>query len=90
MWRNRLLKLEIDMDLQKALEWLTDVFGVNGRTLAIDDTRTTVHEWDSLGSLLLLSRLEEDYGIVISADEISEIGSIKEICDMLEKKRILS
>jgi len=75
------------MDQQKALEWLADVLGVNGRTLTIDDTRTTVREWDSLGSLLLLSRLEEDHGIVISADEIEEIDSIKEICDILERKR---
>ena len=75
------------MDHQKALEWLADVLGVNGRTLTIDDTRTTVREWDSLGSLLLLSRLEEDHGIVISADEIEEIDSIKEICDILERKR---
>ncbi|PYV83334.1 MAG: hypothetical protein DMG05_26275 [Acidobacteria bacterium] len=75
------------MDHQKALEWLADVLGVNGRTLTIDDTRTTVREWDSLGSLLLLSRLEEDHGIVISADEIEEMDSIKEICDILERKR---
>jgi acyl carrier protein len=71
------------MDTQKALEWITDIFAVNGRVLTIDDTRGTTPEWDSLGSLLLLSRLEEDFGIVVSADEVAAFDSIREICDVL-------
>jgi acyl carrier protein len=72
------------MDTQKALNWLTDVFTVQGRTLTLDDTRSTVAEWDSLGSLMLLSRLEEDHNIVVSADEIAMVESVREICALLQ------
>ena len=73
-----------NMDRQKALEWITDALGVQGRIVTLEDTRNSVAEWDSLGSLLLLSRLEEDHKIVISADRIAAIKSVLEICDILE------
>ena len=73
------------MDTQKALEWITDALGVQGRVVTLDDTRDSLADWDSLGSLLLLARLEEDHKVVISADNIEEINSVKEICDLLEK-----
>jgi len=77
------------MDSQKALEWLTDVLAVNGRTLTMNDTRMSVSEWDSLGALLLLSRLEEDHGIILSADEIEKVDSVREILEILEKNSVL-
>ena len=76
------------MDVQKALDWLTDVLTVQGRSLTLDDTRLTVAEWDSLGALMLLSRLEEDHGIVVSADEIAKVQSVREICSLLENHAV--
>ena len=73
------------MDRQQMLEWLTEVFTVQGRTLTMEDTRMSVSEWDSLGALMLMSRLEEDHGIIIKADEMARINSVQEICDILEK-----
>ena len=73
------------MDTQKALEWLSEVFSVQGRTLTLEDTRNTVAEWDSLGALLLLSRLEEDLGIFISADEIATMSTIPELFELMER-----
>ncbi len=73
------------MDRQKALEWITDALGVQGRIVTLNDTRDSLAEWDSLGSLLLQARLEEDHKLVVSADDIVAIGSVKEICDLLEK-----
>lgn len=59
--------------------------GVQGRIVTLNDTRDSLAEWDSLGSLLLQARLEEDHKLVVSADDIVAIGSVKEICDLLEK-----
>jgi acyl carrier protein len=78
------------MDTQKALEWISDVLGTNGRSVTLEDTRHSISEWDSLGALLLLSRLEEDLNIVISADEIAAVGSVREICDLMEKNQAFS
>ena len=73
------------MDTQKALEWITDALGVQGRVVTLDDTPDSLADWDSLGSMLLLSRLEEDHKVLISTDEMRAIKSVKEICDRLEK-----
>lgn len=78
------------MDTKKAMAWLADVLAVQGRELTLDDTRNTVVEWDSMGDLLLLSMLEEDLGIVVSADEVAAIGSTREIVALLEKNNAFS
>ena len=72
------------MDTSRALAWITNVFAIQGRELRNTDTRATVPEWDSLGDLLLLSMLEEELRIVVSADEIAAIGSIAEILALME------
>lgn len=74
------------MDKQKRLEWLTNVLSVQGRVLAMADTRHTVSEWDSMGDLMLLAGLEEDLKIVVSADELAAIGSVGDLFSLLEKK----
>ena len=73
------------MDTQKALEWLAEILSVRGRVLTLQDTRETVPEWDSLGDLLLLSGLDEQLGIVLDADEIAAISSVKEVTALMEK-----
>ena len=78
------------MDRQQVLEWLTEVFTVQGRTLTMEDTRMSVSEWDSLWALMLMSRLEEDHGIIIKADEMARINSVQEICDILAKHGLSS
>ena len=78
------------MDTQKAMAWLTNVLAVQGRELNLNDTRGSVAEWDSMGDLLLLSLLEEDHGIVVSADELAAFSSTKEILALLEKHNAFS
>ncbi len=73
------------MDTQRALQWLTEIFAVRNRAVTIDDTRDSLAEWDSLGSLLLLSALEEEHKIVVSADDLEAMTAVREICDLLEK-----
>ena len=73
------------MDTQRALQWLTEIFAVKNRVVSIDDTRDSLAEWDSLGSLLLLAALEEEHQIVISADDLEAMKAVREICDLLDK-----
>ena len=78
------------MDTQRALQWLTDIFAVKNRVVSIDDTRDSLAEWDSLGSLLLLSALEEEHKIVISADDLEAMKAVREICSLQEKNNAFS
>jgi acyl carrier protein len=78
------------MDTQRALQWLTDIFSVKNRVVSIDDTRDSLAEWDSLGSLLLLAALEEEHKIVISAEDLEGMKAVREICSLLEKNNAFS
>jgi acyl carrier protein len=46
-------------------------------------------QWDSLGHMEVMMRLEEEFGIEISAETIAELISIPEICAYLEKQATL-
>ena len=41
-------------------------------------------QWDSLGHMEVMLRLEEQYGVVIDADTIAQLVSVPEICKYLE------
>lgn len=41
-------------------------------------------QWDSLGHMEVMLRLEEQYGVAIDADLIAQLISVSEICKYLE------
>ena len=41
-------------------------------------------QWDSLGHMEVMLRLEEQYGVAIDADVIAQLVSVAEICKYLE------
>lgn len=41
-------------------------------------------QWDSLGHMEVMLRLEEQFGVAIDADVIAQLISIPEICKYLE------
>jgi acyl carrier protein len=43
-------------------------------------------QWDSLGHMEVMLRLEEEFGVTIDADTIAQLISIPEICRFLEEK----
>ena len=43
-------------------------------------------EWDSLGNLNLLLRIEENLDFRFTSDEFSEVKSVKQIIDILKNK----
>ena len=42
-------------------------------------------QWDSLGHMEVMMRLEEQFGVAINADTIAELISVPEICKFLEE-----
>jgi len=50
-----------------------------------DASQDSLHEWDSLGYLSIMARIEEEFGIQIRQDNINNFGSISEIVSEIEK-----
>ena len=63
---------------------IADVFKFEGR-IDLTTSRREVPKWDSLQHVALVAAIEERFGIVLSMDEMIEIKSIKDICNVLER-----
>jgi acyl carrier protein len=48
----------------------------------------SIPEWDSLGNLNLLLRVEETLSIRFSSEELSEVKSIKQLITILKRKAV--
>ena len=43
-------------------------------------------QWDSLGHMEIMLRLEERFGVAVDTDTIAQLISVTEICKYLEEK----
>ena len=77
MSTNELLEL-----IQSAL--MTDA------SLTLDDTRTSVPDWDSVGHLSVISALEASLGANAIGEEIQQAASVRQIADALQKAGLLN
>ena len=48
-------------------------------------SRREVPKWDSLQHVALVAAIEEQFGITPSMDEMVEIRSVKDICNILDR-----
>ena len=48
-------------------------------------SRRDVPKWDSLQHVALVAAIEEQFGITLSMDEMVEIRSVKDICNILDR-----
>jgi len=46
-----------------------------------------IPQWDSLGHMEIMLRLEEQFGVKIDSDTIAELISVREICQHLQELR---
>ena len=76
------------MNEAAALEWIRDVLAINDRVVRIDETRESIPEWSSLGTLVLQSRLKRVHGIDLSYEEMSKIETVREVCRILDQNAI--
>jgi acyl carrier protein len=61
-----------------------DVFKYDGELTAAT-SREDVPKWDSLQHIALVTAIEHQFGISLSMDEMVEIQSVQDICNILER-----
>ena len=77
------------MNLQEALNWIADVFEENPENIQPDTPRNKIVTWDSLGVLTLMAKMDEDFGIIISEDDLQNLKAVQDILDLLKKNKKL-
>jgi len=60
------------------------VFNYTG-DINLATSRKDVPKWDSLQHVALVAAIEQQFGILLSMDEMVEIRSVKDICNILDR-----
>ena len=61
-----------------------DVFNYDGE-ISVATARRDVPKWDSLQHMALVAAIEQQFNINLSMDEMIEIRSVRDICNILER-----
>ena len=65
---------------------MADVFQVPLLEINPDLTFGDLPQWDSLGHMELMMRLEEQFQVEVTTDTIAELTSLSAICDYIQGK----
>jgi acyl carrier protein len=73
------------MTYEETLAWIADIFEESRENIHPELSRAEIATWDSLGTLTLLARLDEDLDIRLSEDELSELKKVQDIIEILKR-----
>ena len=77
------------MTLDDALGWIAEMFEEPKVNITSRTPRSAIAAWDSLGQLVLMSALDQRYGIRLSPTELSSLSSVQDILNILSKNQRL-
>lgn len=78
---NPLAALTVD----EAVLWVAEVLNERPSNVRADTKRSDLLGWDSLGQLVLMSALDETFGIKLTQAEIPSLVSVRNILDVLAR-----
>ena len=67
------------------LAWVAEVFETPAEKILPETRRDEIDAWDSLGILTLMAKMDEDFHILLTDEEIQRLNSVRDICDVLRE-----
>jgi len=71
---------------KKIEEIVRETFKINNGSIEKSWTSDDIPEWDSLGHLNLIMAVEKEFNIKFEIEEMFQIQSVGDICDILKAK----
>ena len=68
-------------------EKLADLLGVEPDEIGPDTLLISLEEWDSLGTLTVVSMIDGDYGVTILSEEIAGVETVGQLWELVESRR---
>lgn len=73
---------------RKLFEIMGEVFNIDPSSINDKTKQSDIEKWDSLNSLLLIDRLENEYKTKFSIDDVIEITTVGDIKNILKSHGI--
>ena len=67
------------------LSWVAEVFETPAEKVRLETKRDEIETWDSLGILTLMAKMDEDFHVLPTEDEIQQMRSVGDIVEVLRK-----
>ena len=69
-------------DLLRIVE---DELGVEVGSLEPETAVNELSEWDSLSVLMIVSRVQEEYGVSLMSEQMAEINNVRDLWQIVQK-----
>jgi acyl carrier protein len=76
----------VTKDSNEILAWVAEIFETPIEKIRPETKREEIEAWDSLGILTLIARMDEDFHILLTDEEIQRLRSVGDIIDFLNKR----
>jgi acyl carrier protein len=76
----------VTKDSSEILAWVADIFETPVEEIRPETMRDEIDAWDSLGILTLIARMDEDFHILMTDEEIQRLRSVGDIIDLLRQR----
>jgi acyl carrier protein len=70
----------------KFLEMISEVFEIEGRSLAMEDTFRDYEEWDSLARLSLIAEIDDVYNVFIEDEVFKHLITLDDLFTEIQKR----
>ena len=77
------MKMEENMDNQKKLSLLEDLFEMEEGTLKPETALADIEEWDSITKLSLIVMVDDECGKTLNNDDFKKFNTIQDIMDYM-------
>ena len=73
------------MNMEEALTWIADLFEEPVENIQPETLKEDIPAWDSLGVLALMASLDEDFGILLTEEEMQALEKVNDIFDLIKR-----
>jgi acyl carrier protein len=80
--------MEEIMKQEEFLVKLAQAFSTQRAQIALNSTPGSLPGWDSLGSINLITLIQDEFDLKLSMDELAGLNSVADIVNMLKAKGV--
>ena len=73
------------MKMDEAIAWIADLFEEPVENIQPETLKEDIPAWDSLGVLALMASLDEDFGILLTEEEMQALEKVNDIFDLIKR-----
>jgi acyl carrier protein len=67
-------------------EIVATIFNLPVETISLDSSPQTIENWDSMGHLMLILELEQQFSVQLAPEEVETLTSVRSIVELLQAR----